>query len=199
MPLTATQAERPNLTEAYGRGVVQKPLGRPYLEVVEDCEGYALEACVELSTRVDKEGDPGERRRRAAHYQEGCEREHDAADCYRLGAMQIDPRELFVPMASACDGGVPQGCFALGAVYFTQEAYDLAFGFFWRACEDQYAPACLWAGRMLAVEDSRSRHDPKLAARFYTRACSMGLPEGCVAYRDLTCARGWTADGCTAP
>ncbi len=197
-PVPEAGALPQDFTAVYGRGVDIHPAGRPYLEVVEDCERYGLEACFEVSARIDAEGQTGERHQRIGRYYDGCENRHFAADCYRLGAMQQNERDLFVPMVNACTSGLPQACFALGVLFFNSGGHTTAFAAFRRACNDKYAPSCLWAGQMLEADTSQI-HDPKQAAAFFTKGCNLGLAACCVAYRDLTCSRGWTTEGCAAP
>jgi len=141
----------------------------------------------------------------AGWYRVACEN-GNATGCYSLGARLAsglgvgkDQGAALAAFERACDGGHEVACRRLGLAHYNGESQGLkvtvdkvkAFRFFARACDNQDAEGCHWAGYLAEKGDGMSAVDDALAVRAYTKGCTLERGSSCEAVgRMAAAARG---------
>jgi len=141
-------------------------------------------ACIELASWRIHHGDAGAQRTSVAMLERLCEQDVQAA-CVELGfcasrgmGMAVDPGRAAALYRSACPSE-PGGCFNLALLYKDGRGVpqDLAASLelLEHACDAGMAEGCLMAGNQLLEQGETALADTR-----FERACSEGLPLGCV-------------------
>ncbi len=116
-----------------------------------------------------------------------CEKKCDARDmvaCVGLGRARVlarDPKlDVKGPLERACEGGLAEGCTALGDVLVVEDA-PAAVASWKRACEGGHSIGCQRAGFELEMGKTVAM-DRADASALYAKSCTLGLTLGCVSH-----------------
>jgi TPR repeat protein len=176
------------------------------------CEGGRPSACVSLGYQYEHGlGVSTDLPRAAELFERGCAGGayvgcSNLAWYYMTGkGVPLDYARARKLAVKACDGGVPRGCWEVGVVDSEGDDRRKAAPWFERACNDDFARACLDLGDMYAHHGSDNAWRPgdtvrgldkdvERARRLYDRACSLGTKNGCTR-RDALAANVYSRDG----
>ena len=116
-----------------------------------------------------------------------CQRKCDARDlvaCVGLGRARVLALDASLdtkgPLERACNGGLAEGCTALGDVLVVEDA-PKAVAAWKKACDGGHSIGCQRAGFELEMGKTVAM-DRAAATTLYERSCTLGLTLGCVSH-----------------
>ncbi|SMP87826.1 hypothetical protein SAMN06314019_1036 [Epsilonproteobacteria bacterium SCGC AD-311-C15] len=149
---------------------------------------YNMGLMYEHGDGVDKDNEKA-----LSFYIKACDKNYftscsKAAVLYEEGqGIKKDMKEAFKLYTKACGGEDGFGCHNV-AVYYskkeTQAMKNISLGLYDKACDNGYAPSCIYLGRM--YRDSKSlTHDYQMAKEKFNLACEANNYLGCKELRIL--------------